>query len=201
MSTMTLRFTTVLLLTLVAVAGCGGDADDVPSDQELKPASAPSGWTTTDLGSVSIATPREWEKQPPTEPTETVTATTWRAKEVDGASPGGVEVRVISKAQQDADKAAQSLAINAMATLQGGDIEPEKIVWPGAKLAYHLTYTAEVAVKADPAAPRKPYATRTLVLDLADGSQIQVNALVDEASDQKLPEQVLSTVKLAETEG
>jgi len=199
MSTM-LRLTTVLLLAALAMAGCSGGDEDVPDNQPVKPASAPSDWTTTDLGPVSIATPPEWEKQPSTEPSQTMTATTWRAKEVDGISPGGVEVRVISSPQQDAGKAAQALAINAMSTLQAGDVEPEKIVWPRSELAYYIAYTSEVPVETDPAAPRKPYVTRTLVLDLADGSQVQVNALVDEDSDEKLPDQVVSTAKLAEAE-
>lgn len=193
-----MRLTTVLLLAALAMTGCSGGEEDVPDDQPIKPASAPSGWTTTDLGPISIATPPEWEKQPAQEPSQTMTSTTWRAKEVDGTSPGGVEVRVISKPQQDAGKAAKALAINAMATLQGGDVEPEKVVWPQSELAYYIAYTSQVAVEKDPAAPRKPYVTRTLVLDLADGSQVQVNSLVDEASGEKLPDQVLSSVKLAE---
>ena len=196
-----MRLTTVLLLTVLAMTGCSGGEEDVPDDQPVKPASAPSGWTSNDVGPISLATPPEWEKQPSTEPSQTMTATTWRAKEVDGASPGGVEVRVISKPQQDSRKASKSLAINAMATLQAGDVEPEKVVWPQSELAYYIAYTSKVAVETDPAAPRKPYVTRTLVLDLSDGSQVQVNALVEESSGEKLPDQVLSTVKLAETEG
>lgn len=195
---MTLRLTTVLLLTVLAVSGCAGD-DDVPEDQEIRPASAPSGWTTTDLGPVSVATPPEWKKQPVAEPSQTMTTTTWRADEVDGASPGGLEVRVITEPQQNAEKAAQALAISAMATLEGGDVEPEKLVWPNAEAAYHLAYTSSVAVETDPAAAKKSFATRTLVLDLADGGQVQVTSLVDEASGAELPEQVLASVELAES--
>lgn len=197
MSSMTLRLTTTLLLVVVAMSGCAGE-EDVPEDQVLRPASAPSGWTTTDLGPVSVATPAEWEKQPPAEPTQTMTTTTWRAKEADGTSPAGLEVRVITKPQQDARKAALALAGSAMASLGGGDVEPEKIVWPNAELAYLLAYTAKVPVETDPAAPKKSYIARTSVFDLADGGQIQVTALVDEAQGAKEPEQVLSTVKLAE---
>ncbi|MGH3459344.1 hypothetical protein [Aeromicrobium sp.] len=198
MSTMNLRLTTTLLLVVLAMSGCASD-EDVPEDQALRPASAPSGWTTNDLGPVSVATPAEWEKQPPAKPTQTMTTTTWRAKEVDGTSPGGMEVRVITKPQQGAKKAAQALAVSAMASLAGGDIEPEKIVWPNAELAYYLAYTAKVPVETDPAAPKKSYIARTAVFDLADGSQIQVTALVDEAQGAKVPEQALSTVKFAES--
>lgn len=201
MMSMNLRLTTALLLAALTVVGCSG-GDDVPDDQVVKPAAAPGGWTETDLGPVTVAAPAEWEKQESTQPTETLTSTAWRAAEVDGASPGGMEVRVISAPQQSADKAAQALAISAMSTLEGageeGALEPEEVVWPNAKAAYYLAYTSSITTAAD--APPSAYLTRTLVLDLADGSQVQVTALAEESAGAEAPDRAVSSVQLVATD-
>lgn len=198
MSAMTLRLTAVLLAAALLTVGCSG-SDDVPDDQAIKPAAAPSGWTETELGPVTVSTPPEWTQQPTTQPAANLESTTWRAAEVDGVSAGGLDVRVITSPQQDARKAATALGISAQAELGARDAEPEEVVWPNAEAAYLLAYTSQVPTSADGSNPQ-PYRTRSLVLDLADGTQVQVTALVDEAQGAGLADDALSTVVLAETE-
>lgn len=182
-----------VVIALLVLSACGSGGDDVPDDQAIKPASTPSGWTRTDLKAVSVAAPPAWEKGDTKAATETMDVTTWRHPVSGGTSDSGLEVRVISKPQQEAAKAAKALAISAMAGLESGKVEPEKITWPGAKTAYLLSYTAAVG----PGEQKQKFLTRTFVLDLADGQQVQVTSLaVDGSADAKLPERVLSTVKL-----
>ena len=193
MSTMKIRMGVLVLVAGLTLSACfGGGEGEIPEDQVIKPASAPSGWEDNDLDVVSVSSPAAWEEQPATEPTETLTSTTWRAPEVDGASPGGMEVRVISDPQQGAEKAATALAISAMSTLGTGKVDPVEVTWPKAVAAYYLSYDAQVPT--DPAKPTETttYASRALVLDLGDGSQVQVSSLV--AGDEKLPDDVLRTV-------
>ena len=210
MAAMTLRLAATLLVTVLAAAACSGpDADGevtVPDDQVLQPAEGtPSGFTEADLGAVRIAVPSDWEQQPEATPAENITSTVWRGRVVDGAATGGVDVRVITDPQQQADDAAEALAISAMATLGGRDVEPQTIVWPGAERASYLEYDAVVPTAAPTAAPTPgatpspsaspagpTLATRTLVLDLADGTQVQVTALSADSED--VPAEVLSTV-------
>jgi hypothetical protein len=182
-----------VVIALLVLSACGSGGDDVPDDQAIKPASTPSGWTRTDLKAVSVAAPPAWEKGDTKAATETMDVTTWRHPVSGGTSDSGLEVRVISKPQQEAAKAAKALAISAMAGLESGKVEPERITWPGAKTAYLLSYTAAVG----PGEQKQKFLTRTFVLDLADGQQVQVTSLaVDGSADAKLPERVLSTVKL-----
>lgn len=202
---MNLRLAAALLATAFALSACSGSDSDsegtatVPDDQVIQPADGtPSGFTETDLGAVSIAVPSDWDKQPETKPADNITSTVWRGQVQDGIATGGVDVRVITDPQQPADKAAQALAISAMATLGGRNIEPQEIVWPKASSAYFLEYEAQAPIPtASPSASASPavtpeLATRTLVLDLADGTQVQVTAL--SADSQDVPAEVLSTV-------
>jgi len=178
---------------LVLLGACGSGGDDVPDDQAIKPASTPSGWTRTDLKAVTVAAPPAWEKGDTKAATETMDVTTWRHAASGGTSDSGLEVRVISKPQQEAAKAAKALAVSAMASLEAGQVEPEKITWPGAKTAYLLSYTAT----SGPGEQKQKFLTRTFVLDLDDGQQVQVTALaINGSADAKLPQRVLSTVTL-----
>lgn len=172
------------------LASCGG-AEDVPEDQVVKPGGTPSEWTSTEFATVTVSTPPEWKKQPEQQQTQTMASTTFRAAEVDGMSPGGMEVRIISKPQQPAKETAKSLGVSAMAQLQAGKVEPVEIVWPKTESAWFLEYEATVPI--DPAKPEETstFATATLVLDLADGSQVQVNALAPD--DPKLARRAVST--------
>ena len=181
----------VALLVLLTACGSG---DDVPDDQAIKPASTPSGWTRTDLKAVTVAAPPAWEKGDTKAATETMDVTTWRHPVSGGTSDSGLEVRVISKPQQQAAKAAKALAVSAMAGLESGQVEPRKITWPGAKTACLLSYTAT----SGPGEQKQKFLIRTFVLDLDDGQQVQVTALApDGSADAKLPERVLSTVQLS----
>jgi len=183
----------MVIALLVLLTACGSGGDDVPDDQAIKPASTPSGWDRTDLKAVTVAAPPEWEKGATKAATETMDVTTWRHAASGGTSDSGMEVRVISKPQQKAAKAAKALAISAMAGLEASKVEPKKITWPGAETAYLLSYMATLGQDDQ----KQKFLTRTFVLDLADGQQVQVTALaIEGSSDAKLPEHVLSTVKL-----
>lgn len=198
---MTLRLAAVLAATVLAVGACSGSDPDeprtVPDDQVVQPADGtPSGFTETDLGAVSIAVPSAWQQQPETKPAPNIVSTVWRGPVVDGTATSGVDVRVVTDPQQGAEKQSEALAASAMATLGGRSVEPQEVVWPKAKRAYYVEYEATVpTATSSPGATSTTtpkLATRTLVLDLADGSQVQVTAL--SADDEDLPAQVLSTV-------
>jgi hypothetical protein len=187
-----LRIPVTIAVLALMLASCGSDGGDVPSDQPVKPLSAtPSGWDTTDLDAVTVATPPEWTKLETQQLSKTLESTTWRSAALpDGTSASGAEVRVISTPQQSAKRAARALAIDATAQLQGGSIEPVKVTWPDAKSAYFLSYTAKTGKPGE----EKSFATRTLVLDLEDGRQVQVTALSGDPATTKVPAQVLGTV-------
>ncbi len=199
---MTPRLAAVLAAAVLTVSACSGsDSEEpktVPSDQVIQPADGtPSGFTETDLGAVRIAVPSSWDQQPEAKPAENIVSTVWRGPVVDGTATSGADVRVITDPQQDAEKQSQALAASAMATLGGRNVEPQEVVWPKAISAYYLEYeatvpTATASPGATPATTTPELTTRTLVLDLADGSQVQVTSL--SAEDEDLPAQVLSTV-------
>jgi hypothetical protein len=106
-----------------------------------------------------------------------------------------MEVKVISTPQQNARRAATAIAVNAMATLRGGKIKPQQITWPHARDAYYFDYNATTGT------PAATYATRTVVFDLADGSQVQVTALAAKGSSEAAaPRRALDSVVLEKTE-
>lgn len=187
----------VRVLALAAAAtlllsACSSEPS-VPDDQVIKPASAPSGWTTDDLGVLSISTPESWEKQPSTQPADNIESTAWRTGVDDeGRASGGLEIKVITGPQAPADKAAENLAVSALATVRSGTVEPVSIVWPDADDAWYLAYTSKVGLPDDEVA----YPTRTMVLDLDDDTQLQVTVLVEEGGDEDVVDEVLSTLKL-----
>lgn len=201
------RVTIAVAGLLMALTACSGgdaaDGGDVPDDQELTPSAAPSDWEEVDLGPVTVSAPPEWQRGEDTQPTETITQTVWRAPEVDGISSGGLDVKIISKPQQSTAKNAESLAISAMAMLQAGKTEPVEIEWPDAEEAYLLEYESKLTTR--PATQENPtpqpldepitLITRTLVLGLADGSQVQVTALSSQGAD--LPEQAVASTVVA----
>jgi hypothetical protein len=194
---MLLRPTLVIAAIAVLLSACSSSDGSVPEDQVIVPAKAPSGWTTTDLGPAKIAAPSGWTKDETKKLSATISSTTWRSAPVDGASPSGMEVKVITKPQQAAKKAAKSLAVSAMALLKSGSVEPEQITWPEAKDAYYLDYKA----KSGPAGKQQEYATRTAVFDLADGTQVQVTALaLTGGTEVSAPKRVLESVVLDKTE-
>lgn len=198
-----------LLLSLAAAAlaltACSG-GDTVPDDQAIKPADkAPSGWEKAEVGPVTLAVAPTWEEQPPASQ-EGIESTAWRGPEDDdGIATGGVEVRLVPSPQQDVEKAAESLAISAMAGLGAGRVEPEPVTWPNAEQAFLLEYDSTIrmrpATAQDPTPPPldEPvtFVTRTLVLSLADGSQVQVTALSPQAAE---AEQAIASVVLAQTD-
>lgn len=199
----------VVLAAALALSACSfGEDGDVPDDQSVRPGEAPAGFEPTDLDVVSVATPPEWEQQPATEPAANIVSTVWRGPLSDGTATAGLDVRVITDPQQPAEDAATALGVSAMAALGGSEAEPVEVVWPGATSAWLLAYDAQVPVAgADPtatptpsatpdAAKSPPLTTRTLVLDLADGRQLQITALSDAGPE--LPEQVLSSVTVAD---
>jgi hypothetical protein len=184
----TLAIAAVALMLSACSAGGG-----IPSDQVIKPTKAPAGWTTTDLGPVKVSAPATWTKGDTQDATSTVKVTTWRA-DTTGTSSSGMEVKVISKPQQNAKKAATAIAVNAMALLKGGSINPEQINWTNAKDAYYFDYNATSGT------PSATYATRTVVFDLADGTQVQVTALAAKGSaDSAAPKRALESVVLDKT--
>lgn len=184
---------TIAIVLAVALLSACGSGDNVPDDQAIKPGSTPSGWTRIDLKAVTVAAPPAWQKGDTKAATETMDVTTWQHPVAGGPSVGGLEVRVISRPQQNAEKAARALAVSAMAGLESGKVEPKSITWPDAKTAFLLSYKATIG----PADTKKTYVTHTFVFDLDDGRQVQATSLAAEASgDAKLPERVLSTVRL-----
>jgi hypothetical protein len=189
---MLLRPTLTIVAAALLLSACSS-SDGIPSDQVVKPTNAPAGWTTTDLGPVKVSAPTTWTKGETTDASSTVKVTTWRASAT-GTSSSGMEVKVISKPQQNAKKAATTIAVNAMALLKGGSINPEQISWPNAKDAYYFEYDATSGT------PPASYATRTVVFDLADGSQVQVTALAAKGSpDSAAPKRAVESVVLAKT--
>ena len=176
----------------------------MPDDQELVPSAAPSDWEEVDLGPVQVSAPPEWQRGEDTQPTETITQSVWRAPEVDGVSGGGLDVKIISKPQQSAAKNAESLGISAMAMLQAGKVEPVEIQWPNAEEAYLLEYESKLTTRPGTTEDPTPQpldepitlVTRTLVLGLADGSQVQVTALSSTSAE--LPDQAVASTVVAE---
>lgn len=189
-----IRVPLVIAVAALAFSACSG-SDSIPKDQGLQPVSTPSGWTTTALAGVKVSAPAEWTKGETKQATATMKTTTWRAAEVEGIAPGGMEVRVISKPQQNAKKAALALSLSASATLQGGNIDPEQITWPNAELAYFYS----TVITAGLPGKESKFASSTSVFDLADGRQIQVTSLVKKGSTQADPTKVLGTIKLPKT--
>lgn len=186
------RLIVALVIPLVLLAACGG-GEGVPDDQELQPASAPSGWKTTELERVSVAAPPEWTQDDPTTPKKGMTVTAWRTAVVDGRASAGMEVREITKPDHDAETAAEALSVNAMATLQGGKPDIEEITWPNATSAW--TFANEI--KAGPTADTKEsYVSTTFVADLEDGSQVQVLVFTEKGQSDDLGAQLLATIEL-----
>lgn len=190
---MLLRPTLAITAAALMLSACSSGGG-IPSDQVIKPAAAPAGWTTTDLGPVNVSAPATWTKGETSAASSTVEVTTWRADAVGATSSSGMEVKVISKPQQNAKKAATAIAVSAMALLKGGSITPEQITWPEAKDAYYLDYDATSGT------PAATYATRTVVFDLADGSQVQVTSLAAQGSSESgSPKRALESVVLDRT--
>lgn len=188
----TIRLIVATAVVALTLGGCSS-SDGVPADQVITPRTPPAGWTSSDLGPVKVSAPRSWTKAAAAAISSTVTTTTWRASP-SGRSSSGMEVTVISRPQQNARKAATAIAINAMAVLDGGHITPERIAWPHAARAYYFDYTATSG------SPAVAYATRTVVLDLSDGSQVQVTALAAKgSSESQAPKRALESVALEET--
>ena len=189
---MFLRLAAPLAILVLAMSACSSGSD-IPDDQSVRPSKAPAGWTADTLEDLRFATPAAWEQGETKQLTKTLESTSWRAPEVAGISPAGVEVRIISTPQQKAEKAVKALAVNAMAQLQGGRIEPEAITWPHAETGFYIAY--EATFGATVANPKK-YVTRTAVFDLADGRQIQVTSVSLKGEQDTTPDRVISTLKL-----
>ena len=194
---MLLRPTLAIAAIAVLLAACSSGGGGVPDDQVIVPHKAPSGWTVNDVGPAKVSTPAAWTKGEPQKLSPTVTSTTWRSDAVDGVSPSGMEIKVITKPQQPAKKAAKAIAVSAMAQLKSGRVDPEQITWPNAKDAYYLDYKAT----SGPEGKQEEYATRTAVFDLEDGTQVQVTALAQSGGTEvSVPKSVLQSVVLDKTE-
>lgn len=186
------RLLVALVVPIVLLTACGG-SEAVPDGQEPRPASAPSGWKINSLERLSVATPPEWTKDAPTSPKKGMSVTAWRTPPVDGRSVAGMEVREITTPDHEAETAAEALAVNAMATMEGGKPDIEKIVWPDANEAW--TFSNEI--KAGPNADEKlTYVSTTFVADLDDGSQVQVLVFTEEGQSDALGAEVLATIEL-----
>ena len=192
---LTLRVPAIIAVSALALSACSG-SDSIPKDQELQPVSSPSGWKPATLDGVKVSAPADWTKGATTQASATLKSTVWRAAEVNGVAPGGMEVRVISKPQQNAEKAALALSISASASLQGGKIDPEKITWANAKSAYYYTTTISAGLTGS----QTKFTSATTVFDLSDGRQIQVTALAEKGSQQADPTMVLGTVRLPKSD-
>ncbi|WP_332642749.1 hypothetical protein [Aeromicrobium sp.] len=186
------RLLVALVVPLVLLTACGG-SEGIPDDQELQPASAPSGWDTSTLDLLSLAAPPEWTKDASTSPEKGTTVTAWRTAPVDGQSSAGMEVREITKPDHDAETAAEALAVNAMATMQGGKPDTEQIVWPTAKDAW--TFSNEIVAGLD-SGNEQTYVSTTFVADLDDGTQVQVLVFTKKGDADDLGAQLLGTIKL-----
>lgn len=187
----------VVPFALLASCGGGGGSKTVPDDQDLQPASAPSGWEGAKLDLVSLAAPADWIKADSTTAEKDITVTTWSTEPVDGRSSAGVEVREIPDPQYSAEEAAEGLAVNAMATMKGGRPAPEEITWPNATDA--RVFTNEITAGPTPESTQT-YVSNTFVADLADGSQVQVLVVTLKGEDDDLGTQLLSTIELKEVE-
>lgn len=188
---LSLRVPALIAVSALAFAACGS-SDSISKDQDLQPVSTPSGWKTTTLEGIKVSAPAEWTMQPTKQATTTMKSTVWRAAEVNGAAPGGMEVRVISKPQQNAQKAALALSISASASLQGGKIDPAEVDWANAKSAYFYSTTISAGLPGK----ESTFKSSTSVFDLPDGRQVQVTALAEKGSQQADPTMVLGTVSL-----
>lgn len=188
---------TRLTAVLLAVSACSGDG--VPDDQVLQPADGtPDGFAAADLGAVGVAVPEGWDRQPAATPAPNIESTVWRGPLSGGRASEGADVRVITDPQQPADDACTSLAASAMATLGARGVEPDAVVWPDADLACSLSYDTRMVSPGTPTSATVPaLVTRTLVLDLADGTQVQVTVLSGDDGGE-VAEDVLSTVRVTD---
>lgn len=189
---MFLRIPMMMTVATIVLIACSSGAV-VPDDQVIKPSKAPTGWTTTDLGELTIAAPAEWKKDATLASTKTTDVTTWRSDNVGpGELPSGIEVKVISTPQQPADKAAEAIAVSAMALLESGRIDPVEITWPAAESGFYLAYDAKFGAVGN----ESNFTVRTSVFDLVNGYQIQVTSIALQGTDSKTPDRILESVKL-----
>lgn len=187
------RLLVALVVPIVLLSACGG-SEAVPDDQELQPSSsAPSGWKSTTLERLSVAAPPEWVEDASTTPKKGMSITAWRTPPVDGRSAAGMEVREITKPDHDAETAAEALAVNAMATMEGGKPDTMKIVWPNATEAWTFSNEIKAGATAD---DKLTYVSTTFVADLDDGSQVQVLVFTEKGQSDDLGAQVLATIEL-----
>lgn len=190
--THTLLGVLALPLAIALLTACSS-SDSVPSDQDLKPAAAPSGWQKTTLDHVTISAPPAWTNAGTSTTSETITSTTWRTEAVNNQSSAGMEVREISKPSNSAEDAANGLAVNAMATMKGGKPDTEQLKWPNAEDAW--TYSTVITVGPKDKTPQE-YVSTTFVADLADGSQVQVLVFTLKGEDDDLGHKILQTISL-----
>lgn len=164
----------VALFLPLALAGCstgtgttGGDGADGP----LVPAVAPQGWSSHDMGPVTVGTPPEWEE---IEARSGASSDESWALRAPGDGPGtGVHTTFTAERSRDADAAIENLRNVGDASVGARDVEVAELSWPGAQAAGWLGYEATVAVQGEDVAMRYEY----LVLDLEGSAQTIVGVI------------------------
>lgn len=163
--TPTSRRILVALLAPLVLAGCGTVAGDGDGGGPLVPATAPEGWSSHDMGPVTVATPPEWEEFTTTAGDSSDEAYAMRAP---GDGPGtGVHATVTSERRRDADAAVENLRDVGDASVGARDVEVVELSWPGAQAAGWVGYEATVPVEGVEVAMRYEY----LVIDLEGSAQ------------------------------
>lgn len=195
--TQTVRLkTSIIALALLALVACGsgnGAETKVPDDQAIKPNAGESAWKTTSVDGVEITLPGELEKVGPVSPGADAVMFTFQAPENSFGTRGGVQVVTLPKLKKPAAELADTVVAQARATTGAKRTSKKRIIWPGAKDAWLVTYVAQVPKNGKTA----PHPAEVLILDLPGGGQSQatVTALEEDFAPLKMHE-ILGTLKV-----
>jgi hypothetical protein len=162
------------LAVLAACSSSGGGSDEPGAD--LAPTAAPSGWTSHDLGPVTMSSPTDWVSYDPDAPSEPGTAAYGLKSPLaaDDAGTGGVYVLTAAQPERDAAESTSNSRTVAEATQGAEDIVEQTLTWPGAEAAGFLSYESEMP--ADAGATER-YRFELLTLDLSGGDQVFVTVV------------------------
>lgn len=167
----------VMVLGALLLSACSGE-ESVPSDQVVVPSAAPDDWEQRSLAGVTFSTPVAWQELDLPEAEEGTARVGYADEPGPSGSTGGIVVMVVPDASLSAASQARTFLTNAQNQEQASDGSTEEISWPGAQSAWFVSYVAQVG-QGEAAAP---HPTRHLVLDLDDGTQVQVTVRAEEGT-------------------
>lgn len=156
-------------LTLTACGSSGGSQAVIP-DQPLRPAMAESGWSATEVKGVTVDVPASWQKTGPITPGPGATMFTFQTGTNRFGTRGGAQLATFDQARQNAHDTVRALRDEAVAVAGAKQITITKVNWPGAEVAWFMTYVAYPPRNGKVA----PHPTEVLVADIDGGGQTQV---------------------------